>query len=40
MDFNLTMVMEPGTIGVLSYAHHSISEPAIAIGVGFPLSIE
>jgi len=31
-----TMMMEPGAIGVLSYAHHSIDEPALLIGMAFP----
>ena len=37
MDFSLTMMMEPGAIGTLSYAHHSLDEPAILVGMGFPL---
>ncbi|KAJ5100418.1 Histidine phosphatase superfamily clade-1 [Penicillium angulare] len=36
MEFPFTMMMEPGAIGVMSYAHHNISEPAILIGMGFP----
>lgn len=34
MDFSFTMMMEPGAIGIMSYAHHNISEPAILIGMG------
>jgi hypothetical protein len=30
-------MMEPGAIGIMSYAHHNISEPAVLIGMGFPL---
>ncbi|KGO47195.1 Histidine phosphatase superfamily, clade-1 [Penicillium expansum] len=36
MDFPFTMMMEPGAIGIMSYAHHNISEPAILVGMGFP----
>lgn len=36
MKFPFTMMMEPGAIGVLSYAHHSIDEPALLIGMAFP----
>ena len=36
MDFEFTMMMEPGAIGILSYAHHNIDEPAILVGMGFP----
>lgn len=36
MKFPFTMMMEPGAIGVLSYAHHSIEEPALLIGMAFP----
>ncbi|KAL8687742.1 MAG: hypothetical protein Q9218_006174 [Villophora microphyllina] len=36
MDFPLAMMMEPGAIGILSYAHHNIEEPSILIGMGFP----
>ncbi|KAH7322927.1 histidine phosphatase superfamily [Stachybotrys elegans] len=36
MDFEFTMMMEPGAIGVLSYAHHNVDEPAILVGLGFP----
>lgn len=36
LGFAFTMMMEPGAIGVLSYAHHSITEPAVLIGMAFP----
>ena len=32
------MMMEPGGVGVLSYAHHNIEEPAFFLGVGFPVA--
>jgi probable phosphoglycerate mutase len=36
MDLEFTMMMEPGAIGSLSYAHHSIDEPALLVGMAFP----
>ncbi|KXJ97244.1 phosphoglycerate mutase [Microdochium bolleyi] len=36
MDFAFTQMMEPGAIGILSYAHHNIEEPALLVGMGFP----
>lgn len=36
MEFPLSMMLEPGAIGVLSYQHHDINEPAVLVGVGFP----
>lgn len=36
LGFPFTMMMEPGAIGVLSYAHHNIAEPAVLIGMAFP----
>ncbi|PYI14905.1 phosphoglycerate mutase-like protein [Aspergillus violaceofuscus CBS 115571] len=37
MEFPLSMMLEPGAVGVLSYQHHSIDEPAFLVGYGFPL---
>ncbi|KAK1148800.1 hypothetical protein N8T08_008685 [Aspergillus melleus] len=37
MEFNLSLMLEPGAVGVLSYQHHSIDEPALLVGYGFPL---
>lgn len=37
MSFPLSLMMEPGGMGVLSYQHHSIDEPALLLGIGFPL---
>ncbi|KAI9670915.1 MAG: hypothetical protein M1817_003800 [Caeruleum heppii] len=37
MDFPLSMMLEPGGIGILSYQHQSMSEPAILVGMGFPV---
>lgn len=36
LSFPFTMMMEPGAIGVLSYAHHKIDQPAVLIGMAFP----
>lgn len=36
MDFPFLMMMEPGAVGIMSYAHHNVEEPAILIGMGFP----
>ncbi|KAF1982051.1 phosphoglycerate mutase family protein [Aulographum hederae CBS 113979] len=36
MDFSLQMMLEPGGVGVLSYAHHNVNEPAVMVGIGFP----
>lgn len=36
MEFPLSLMMEPGGVGVLSYQHHSIEEPALLLGIGFP----
>ncbi|KAF2810494.1 phosphoglycerate mutase family protein [Mytilinidion resinicola] len=37
MEFPLSMMLEPGAVGVLSYQHHNIEEPAFLIGFGFPI---
>ncbi|KAJ5551325.1 hypothetical protein N7535_000725 [Penicillium sp. DV-2018c] len=37
MEFNLSLMLDPGAVGVLSYQHHSIDEPALLVGYGFPL---
>lgn len=36
LDFNLNLMMEPGGVGVLSYSHHNVNEPALLLGIGFP----
>lgn len=36
LDFNLNLMMEPGGVGVLSYSHHKVDEPALLLGIGFP----
>jgi probable phosphoglycerate mutase len=36
MEFPLSLMMQPGGVGILSYQHHSIDEPALLLGIGFP----
>lgn len=38
MDFPLSMMLEPGGVGVLSYQNHDINDPAVLVGIGFPLT--
>lgn len=37
LSFPLSLMMEPGGVGVLSYQHHNVEEPALLLGIGFPL---
>ena len=36
LEMPLAMMMEPGAVGVLSYQHHNVEEPAFLLGMGFP----
>ncbi|KAB2570898.1 putative phosphoglycerate mutase protein [Lasiodiplodia theobromae] len=36
MEFPLSMMLEPGGVGVLSYQHHNIEEPAFMLGMALP----
>ena len=36
MDFPLSMMIEPGGIGTLSYQHHNVAEPAFVLGMAIP----
>jgi broad specificity phosphatase PhoE len=36
LEFPLSMMLEPGGVGGLSYQHGSIDEPAILVGMSFP----
>jgi len=36
MEFPLSMMLEPGGVGVLSYQHHNVEEPAVLVGLAFP----
>ncbi|EMC98092.1 hypothetical protein BAUCODRAFT_32088 [Baudoinia panamericana UAMH 10762] len=37
LSFPLSLMMEPGGVGILSYQHSSIDEPALLLGIGFPM---
>ncbi|KAK8193585.1 putative phosphoglycerate mutase [Phyllosticta capitalensis] len=37
METPLSMMMEPGGVGVLSYQHHNVEEPAFLLGLALPL---
>lgn len=37
MSFPLSLMMQPGGVGILSYQHHSIEEGALLLGIAFPL---
>ncbi|KAJ5294202.1 hypothetical protein PENANT_c028G02522 [Penicillium antarcticum] len=37
MEFPLSLMLDPGAVGVLSYQHHNIDEPAMLVGYGFPV---
>jgi len=36
LAFPLSMMLEPGGVGGLSYQHHNIDEPACLVGMSFP----
>ena len=38
LAFPLSMMLEPGGVGGLSYQHHNIEEPACLVGMSFPHS--
>ncbi|KAK8166315.1 phosphoglycerate mutase family protein [Phyllosticta citrichinensis] len=40
METPLSMMMAPGGVGVLSYQHHSVDEPAFLLGLALPLADE
>ena len=33
LKMRLPMMLEPGAVGVLSYEHHSVEEPALLLGI-------
>lgn len=33
----MSLMMEPSAVGVLSYQHHSVDEPALCVGAAFPV---
>ncbi|KAI9835827.1 MAG: hypothetical protein M1837_003576 [Sclerophora amabilis] len=36
LEFPLSMILEPGGVGILSYDHHTVDEPAVLLGMAFP----
>lgn len=36
LDFPLSMMLEPGGVGGLSYQHGDVEEPAVLVGMSFP----
>lgn len=36
LSFPLSLMIQPGGVGVLSYQHHNIEEPALLLGIAFP----
>ncbi|EKG13061.1 Histidine phosphatase superfamily clade-1 [Macrophomina phaseolina MS6] len=36
LEFPLSMMLEPGGVGVLSYQHHNVNEPAFMLGMALP----
>ncbi|KAL8711284.1 MAG: hypothetical protein Q9220_004181 [cf. Caloplaca sp. 1 TL-2023] len=36
METALSLMHEPGGIGILSYQHHNVQEPALLVGMAFP----
>ena len=37
LSFPLGLMMPTGGVGVLSYQHHSVEEPALVVGMSFPV---
>ncbi|KAE9972059.1 hypothetical protein BLS_004199 [Venturia inaequalis] len=37
LDFKLLLMWEPGGVGIVTYDHKSLDEPAVLVGLGFPL---
>ena len=40
MGFPLSLMMEPGGVATLSYQHQRVEEPALLLGIKFPLRKE
>jgi broad specificity phosphatase PhoE len=38
MEFPLSLMLEPGAVGILSYQDNDIEKPAMFFGMAFPLS--
>jgi broad specificity phosphatase PhoE len=37
MEFPLSLMLEPAGVGILSYQANDINQPALMVGMGFPL---
>jgi broad specificity phosphatase PhoE len=37
LSFPLNLMMEPGGVGILSYQHNNVEEPALLLGISYPL---
>ena len=37
LSFPLSLMMEPGGVGILSYQHNNVKEPALPLGISYPL---
>jgi sedoheptulose-bisphosphatase len=40
LAFPLSLMLEPGGVGGLSYQHHNIDEPACLVGMSFPYPVQ
>ena len=38
MEFPLSLMLEPGAVGILSYQDNDVEKPAMFVGMAFPLS--
>jgi broad specificity phosphatase PhoE len=38
MEFPLSLMLEPGGVGILSYEANDVKKPALMVGMGFPLA--
>ena len=38
LGFPLSLMLEPGGVGILSYEANDINQPALMVGMGFPLA--
>jgi probable phosphoglycerate mutase len=38
VGFPLSLMLEPGAVGILSYQDNDVNQPALMVGMGFPLA--
>ncbi len=38
VGFSLSLMLEPGAVGTLSYQDNDVNQPALTVGMGFPLA--